>query len=159
MMARHTSVREFGDAPDWPPARLLAAACMPAAAAEFSPRQDVAAPATDRQCELCEPARWLGKAAPVAPVTKIADQQDSGWWVVLATVPADTDVRATVREFETCGLRPFNDFSSKFDGFKPGFQVVVDGAYATRSEAESVRSAASGCAPDAYVKRARYLGE
>ena len=67
--------------------------------------------------------------------------------------------RQACSEFESCGLRPFNDFSGKFDGFKPGFQVVVDGAYATRSEAESVRSAASGCVPDAYVKWARYLGE
>ena len=157
MMARHTSAREFAATAGLAVGALLAAACMPSAAAEFSARQDVPA-ATDPNA-LCEPARWTGKAAAVAPVTKIADQQDAGWWVVLATVPADTDVQASVQEFENCGLRPFNDFSSKFDGFKPGFQVVVDGAYATRSEAESVRSAASGCAPDAYVKWARYLGE
>ena len=132
---------------------LLTAACMPAAAAGFSRSPD-AATAT----ELCEPARWTGKE-PVAQVTKVADQLDTGWWVVLATTPADQDVQPIVQDMERCGLRPFNDFSSKFAGFRPGFQVVVDGAYATRSEAESVRSRASQCAPDAYVKRAHYLGE
>ena len=142
--------------PDWPPAW-----CSPRP--ECTPLPPNSPPARMRVLclrrgrELCEPARWTGKAAAV--VTKIADQLDAGWWVVLATVPADQDVQATVRQMEACGLRPFNDFSSKFAGFAPGFQVVVDGAYATRSEAESVRSAALRCAPDAYVKRARYLGE
>ncbi len=129
---------------------LLAAACMPVAAAEFSVSQDGVS-----STELCEPARWTGKAAPVIKVAEL----NSGWWVVLATAPADADVQAAVRKFENCGLHPFNDFSSKFAGFAPGLQVVVDGAYATRSEAEKVRSAASRCVPDAYVKRARYLGE
>ena len=154
MMARSTSRRGLETA-GLVAGALLAAACMPAAAVEFSPRQDMAAPASGVPSELCEPARWTGKAAPV---TKIAEL-NTGWWVVLATVPADTDVQQTVRDMEECGLHPFNDFSSKFAGFAPGFQVVVDGAYATRSEAESVRSAASGCVPDAYVKWAQYLGE
>ncbi len=136
---------------------LMAAACMPAAAAEFSTRRDI--PAAADPTALCEPARWSGKAAPATSVIAVADQMDAGWWVVLATVPAGQDVQATVRAMEACGLRPFNDFSGKFDGFKSGFQVVVDGAYATKSEAENVRSAASRCAPDAYAKRARYLGE
>ena len=98
-------------------------------------------------------------AATAAQVTAGADQRDTGWWVVLASAPADQDVQATVQKMEACGLHPFNDFSSKFAGFAPGLQVVVDGAYATRSQAESVRSAASRCVPDAYVKWARYLGE
>ncbi len=63
---------------------------------------------------LCEPARWIGKGEPAAAVTKVAEQQDTGWWVVLATVPADQDVQAIVRQMEGCGLRPFNDFSGKF---------------------------------------------
>ncbi len=135
---------------------LLAAGLVPSAAAEFSARQDSATPSAAAPSELCEPARWSGKAAAV---TRIADRQDSGWWVVLATVPADQDVRAIVQDMEGCKLHPFNDFSSKFAGFAPGFQVVVDGAYGTQSEAESVRSAAMRCVPDAYVKQARYLGE
>ena len=157
MIASSTSMRGI-EAAGLAAGALFAVACMPVAAAEFSARPDATA-----STELCEPARWTGKAAPAtkvaATVTKVADQLDAGWWVVLATVPTDQDVQETVRNLEACRLRPFNDFSSKFAGFAPGFQVVVDGAYATRSEAESVRSAASRCAPDAYVKRARYLGE
>ncbi len=150
MIARGPSMRVF-EVAGLAAGALMAAACMPAVAGEFSRSPDGAS-----STELCEPARWSGKAAPV---TKIADQLDSGWWVVLASVPADQNVEETVRTLEACGLHPFNDFSSKFAGFAPGFQVVVDGAYATKSEAESVQSAASGCVPDAYVKWARYLGE
>ena len=152
MMIRSTSLAGIETA-GFAVSALLSVALVPATAAEFSTRRDVAAPAA---AELCEPARWTGKAAFVV---RIADQQDTGWWVVLATVPAEQDVSAMVSDLEGCGLRPFNDFSSKFEGFRAGFQVVVDGAYATRSEAERVRSAASRCVPDAYVKWARYLGE
>ncbi len=146
---------------------LFAAAIVPSVAAEFSQRRDIATPAASTPSELCEPARWTGKAAlsvtrvaePAAPVTKVADQLDTGWWVVLAAAPADQDVRDIVQQMEACGLQPFSDFSSKFDGFKAGLNVVVDGAYASKSEAERVRSAALACVPDAYVKQARYLGE
>ncbi len=156
MIARSTALRGL-EAAGLVACALLASASVPAAAAEFSRRPDLSA-ASDPNA-LCEPARWMGKGEPAAVVTKVAEQQDTGWWVVLATVPADQDVQAIVRQMEGCGLRPFNDFSGKFVGFKPGFQVVVDGAYATRSDAESVKSAASRCVPDAYVKWAQYLGE
>ena len=132
---------------------MLAAAAMPAVAAEISERHDVTA--VGESGVQCEPARWTGKGAVVRKIAAL----DSGWWVVLAAVPADEDVQETVRAMEDCGLRPFNDFSSKFAGFAPGFQVVVDGAYATRSEAESVMVTASRCVPGAYVKWAHYLGE
>jgi hypothetical protein len=132
---------------------LLAAALVPCAAAEFSAGRDVAA--GQASAALCEPSRWLGGDASVR---QVADS-DSGWWVVLATAAADADVQATVQRLQACGLQPFNDFSGKFAGFRPGFQVVVDGPYATRREAEAARSAASRCAPEAYLKWARYLGE
>ena len=132
---------------------LLAAGCVPSTAAEFSERPGVATVGEPNL--LCEPARWLGKGAPISRVAA----SDTGWWVVLATVPADQDVQGALQRLEGCGLHPFNDFSSKFNGFRPGFLVVVDGPYATRNEAEGVRSAASQCVPDAYVKWAHYLGE
>jgi hypothetical protein len=132
---------------------LFAAAFTPCAGAEIAGCQNVAT--VGDYGALCEPSPWIGNSAVVETVADL----DTGWWVVLATVPADQDVRETVRKLENCALRPFSDFSSKFAGFAPGFQVVVDGAYATRSEAERVRSAASRCVPEAYVKWARYLGE
>ncbi len=156
MMARRTSLRGF-EAAGLAVGALLAAACMPAEAAEFSARRDTAAPASSS--DLCEPARWSGKAASATPVIQVAAQQDTGWWVVLATAPAEQDVQHIVHAMEACGLHPFNDFSGKFQGFRPGFNVVVDGAYASKSAAERVRSAALGCAPDAYLNWARYLGE
>ena len=133
---------------------LVATAQLPVAAAEVCDRREVGA--FGAPTSVCEPAHWLGQ---VPWVIQIGDQQDAGWWVVLATVPEDEDVSRTVRALKACGLRPFNDFSGKFAGFKPGLQVVVDGAYATRAEAERVKATARQCVPDAYVKWARYLGE
>ena len=152
MMVQNTSIRGL-EAVGLVVGALCAAGFTPCAAAEITERQDVAT--VGDSAALWDSSRWSGSGTAVETVADL----DTGWWVVLATVPADQDVRETVRELENCGLRPFNDFSSKFAGFAPGFQVVVDGAYATRSQAERVRSAASRCVPGAYVKWARYLGE
>jgi hypothetical protein len=133
---------------------LIATAQLPVAAAEVCGRRDVGA--LGIPVDVCGPAHWLGR---MPWLTQIADRRDAGWWVVLATAPENQDVSKTVRALKACGLRPFNDFSGKFAGFKPGLQVVVDGAYSTRAEAESVKVAARQCVPDAYVKWARYLGE
>ncbi len=70
------------------------------------------------------------------------------------------------RDFETvnaaaaqCRVRTFNDFSGKFRGFAPGYNVFVLGAYAAQAEAERVAKAVRGCFEGAYVKYGEYLGE
>lgn len=144
MIARATSMEGF-EAAGLIAGALLAVTCVPGEAMAVSVYPPVADSAAVTEIEQ--------------PALKVADQQDVGWWVVLATVPADQDVREAVQTVKACGLRPFNDFSGKFSGFASGFQVVVDGAYASRLQAERVRMAASRCVPNAYVKWARYLGE
>jgi hypothetical protein len=94
-----------------------------------------------------------------------AQQLDEGWWIVVASIPDEdtermqddyTRVNAIVAR---CGFETFNDFSAKFDGFRPGYNVFVIGAYARRSDADAVRRLVRPCIPDAYVKYGRYLGE
>jgi hypothetical protein len=95
-------------------------------------------------------------------------RNDSGWWVVLGSVSApDNSVtpqaEAAVRGIEAaarrCGLAPFQDFSSKFRFFTPGYMVVVAGAYPSRAAADAAASKAVRCIDGAYVKHSAYAGE
>lgn len=95
-------------------------------------------------------------------------QADSGWWVILGSIAAPGNnytprVEAGARRAEAaarrCGLRPHQDFSSKFRGFVPGYVVVVVGAFSSQSKAKSVLAQARRCVPDAYIKQGTYAGE
>jgi hypothetical protein len=85
-----------------------------------------------------------------------------GYWVVVGNVPEDNTDMATQNGFRLraakCGYEVFNDFSVKF-GFKPGYQVFLIGAYATKAEAKVVMSKVRSCIPDAYIKKGAYSGE
>lgn len=93
---------------------------------------------------------------------------ESGWWVVVGSIAAPDNnytprVEAGARRAEAaarrCGLRPHQDFSSKFRGFVPGYVVVVVGAFGSQSKARSVLAQARRCVPDAYIKQGAYAGE
>jgi hypothetical protein len=94
-----------------------------------------------------------------------AQQRDKGWWVVVGSFPTEPPARMTGDYERTnaavarCGFRTFNDFSDKFRGFQPGYNVFVIGAYPSRAGAERVASKVRGCAPGAYVRYGEYLGE
>jgi len=89
-----------------------------------------------------------------------------GWWIVLGSF-ANPDLSAThddeIRKLRntaaSCGTDPFNDFSNKFKGFSPGFDVVVVGAYRSRESAQSVLRRVRACVPGTYVKYGKHLGE
>jgi hypothetical protein len=53
----------------------------------------------------------------------------------------------------------FNDFSSNFRGFAPGYMVVVIGPFADKVEAARSRQQVNGCVSRTYVKYAQHLGE
>lgn len=88
-----------------------------------------------------------------------------GWWVVLGSF-ADPDltsgnykeIRSLHRAARRCNFSSFDDFSRKFTGFAPDFDVVVAGPY-SREESQSALRRIRLCVPDAYVKFGRYLGE
>lgn len=105
-------------------------------------------------------------AAPAVMAAHAAS--NSGWWVVLGSVAAPDNnftprVEAAVRRIEAaarrCGIKPMQDFSSKFRGFAPGYTVVVAGAYGSKVGAEQVSARARRCLPGAYVKQGSYAGE
>lgn len=88
---------------------------------------------------------------------------DDGYWIIVGSLPAefhdDAAAEAIRNRIRPCGFEPFNDFSSKFFGFRPGLNVFVLGAYASRGEANAILRAARRCVPDAYIKRGTYAGE
>ena len=105
----------------------------------------------------------------VTPAFTTAQAQgDSGWWVVLGSVASPDNnftpqTEVAVRNIEAaarrCGLKPFQDFSSKFGNFAPGYAVVVVGAYGSKARAGQALAKAKECLPDAYIKQGSYAGE
>lgn len=92
--------------------------------------------------------------------------RDTGWWVVLGSFPnydfsvsREEDVEIARARAARCGIDPFNDFSNKFLGFAPGYDVVAVGAFADPKTARAVLRRVRACIPDAYVKFGRHLGE
>jgi curved DNA-binding protein CbpA len=93
----------------------------------------------------------------------------AGWWLILgsfnmgeadsATTLIGSDVRRASGAAHRCGMGAFNDFSSKFRGFAPGYMVVVIGPFADKAEAARSQQQVKGCVSGTYVKYAQHLGE
>ncbi|TXN72707.1 SPOR domain-containing protein [Methylobacterium sp. WL6] len=88
------------------------------------------------------------------------------WWVVAGSFAnADnsnfqaTAVSKASAAVRRCGLEPFNDFSMKFYGFRPGYDVVVVGGYNSRDDANAALAILRPCVPSAFIKAGRHLGE
>src|SRR5262245_3864885 len=93
----------------------------------------------------------------------------AGWWVILGSInvgEADsamtmvaTGVRRASSAAHRCGMGTFNDLSSKFRGFAPGYMVVVIGPFAEKADAARSQQRVNGCISGSYVKYAQHLGE
>ncbi len=89
----------------------------------------------------------------------------NGWWVVLTSIRDDgsmaphNQMRAFSSQMRACRIDVFSDLTTKFQGFAPGYLVGVVGAFPTEAEAQQQLANARRCAPGAYIKRARHLGE
>jgi curved DNA-binding protein CbpA len=105
---------------------------------------------------------------PPAP-NKAEGGSGAGWWVILGSInigegdSATTLIEPSVRRASSaahrCGLGTFNDFSSKFRGFAPGYMVVVIGPFADKVGAARSQQQVNRCVPRTYVKYAQHLGE
>lgn len=93
----------------------------------------------------------------------VVHEGDAGYWVVLGSLSIEADKslweksgRAVQANARRCGIDPFDDYSDKFDGFVPGYDVFVVGPFTTKGAALAVRDDARECIPDAYVKYGDY---
>ena len=69
-----------------------------------------------------------------------------------------SNVRRASGAAHRCGTGAFNDFSSKFRGFAPGYVVVVVGPFADKADAARSQQQVKGCVSGTYVKYAQHLG-
>jgi hypothetical protein len=99
------------------------------------------------------------KAAP-------ARELGSGWWVVLASYNVGSaapeivsGVRHTTGAAHLCGSSAFKSLSTKFDGFTPGYIVVVLGPFAIKADAVRSQQQVNACVSGTYLKFARHHGE
>ena len=107
-------------------------------------------------------------SVPQAP-NKAQSGSGAGWWIILrsfnvgeadsATTLIASNVRQASGAAHRCGMSAFNDFSSKFRGFAPGYMVVVVGPFAEKVDAARSQQQVKGCVSGAYVKYAQHLGE
>ena len=107
-------------------------------------------------------------SVPQAP-NKAQSGSGAGWWVILGsfnvgeadsgtTLIAPSVGRASGAAHR-CGMDAFNDFSSKFRGFAPGYLVVVIGPFADKADAARSQLQVNRCVSGTYVKYAQHLGE
>jgi curved DNA-binding protein CbpA len=104
---------------------------------------------------------------PQAP-NKAEGASGAGWWVILGSISvgegdsATTLIEPSVRRASSaahrCGMGAFNDFSSKFRGFAPGYMVVVIGPFADKADAARSQQQVNRCVSGTYVKYAQHLG-
>jgi len=125
------------------------------------------APGADRVMKvavvhLCALAAILTSASSPRAQTSF----DGRWWIVVASFQNPdsngnnvASIRRAARQVEACGVSAFNDWSWKFQGFQPGYDVVVVGGFRDKSAADRALARVLPCVPEAYVKAGRYRGE
>ena len=104
----------------------------------------------------------------VSDLSSVAEntlERAEGWWIIVGTFPTEpwqrqkTDFERMQSMAASCDLQLFNDFSGKFRGFRPGYNVFVVGAFESKSTANNRLQQVRQCFPDAYVKYGEHLGE
>lgn len=109
--------------------------------------------------------RLAGAAFAAALIIPAASAAAGDFYVVLGSF-ADASGMAAVEAGEKlmkrgrrCGFDVWTETSSKIKGFAPGYYVALTGPYQSAEAAEMVRARIMPCAPDAYVKGGKHLGE
>ena len=97
----------------------------------------------------------------------LATTQDKDWWIILANFKIcgseacnSREHRAQIeRQAQKCQFKIFNDFSMKFSGFSPGYEVYVVDEVFTKHKAQIALKNVKNCFPNAYIKHGIYIGE
>jgi hypothetical protein len=85
-------------------------------------------------------------------------------WVILGSYPEaatrlEEQMAQIMKAAERCGVRPFRDQSSNYEGFAPGYMILILAAQSERANSQHLLQQVRPCVRDAYVKHGRRLGE
>jgi hypothetical protein len=80
-------------------------------------------------------------ANPASPLVQSGERISAHWWVILGSYPEgasglDDESRRITAAAGRCGVRPMRDHSSHYEGFAPGYTVLVVGAQPSRASAQ-----------------------
>jgi hypothetical protein len=100
-----------------------------------------------------------GTAAPAQP-----DAPTRDWWIILGSYPEgattlEEGAEKTTEAVRRCGLRPIRDQSANYDGFAPGYTILVLDAQTDRESAQQLLRQVRRCVRDAYLKQGRRVSE
>jgi len=109
----------------------------------------------DQQAERAPTALLPRQAEKVEPpLEQSLASADSGWWVILASIPLTPDNLSTPEAIaqakrvgasaSKCGFQTVTDLSAKFGTFATGYTVVVIGPFSL-ARANEVRQLVSRC--------------
>jgi hypothetical protein len=109
-----------------------------------------------------EPALTAESLAATSQSIQTPERMSAEWWVILGSYPEgasglDEDSRRVETSASRCGVSPMRDQSFRYEGFAPGYTVLVLGAQPSMASARQLLQQVRPCVPDAYIKQAHRI--
>jgi hypothetical protein len=128
--------------------------------AKWAPTQDVTDDGAARQHRAAHISGTAGlplsdRATTAAPV-QVAPSRD--WWVIVGSYPEaasglDEETEKIIAAVLRCGLRPVRDQSRNYNGFAPGYSILVLDSLTDRAGAQQLLQQVRPCVRGAYIKQ------
>jgi hypothetical protein len=89
---------------------------------------------------------------------RVQDAPRRDWWVIVGSYPEaatnlDEETEKIAAAVLRCGLRPVRDQSRNYDGFAPGFSILVLDSLNDRASAQQLLQQVRPCVRGAYIKQ------
>jgi hypothetical protein len=98
----------------------------------------------------------LGDRPPTAAPVQVAPRRE--WWIIVGSYPEaatgiDEETEKITAAVLRCGLRPVRDQSRNYDGFAPGYSILVLDSQTDRGSAQQLLQQVRPCVRGAYIKQ------
>ena len=98
----------------------------------------------------------LGDRPPTAAPVQVAPSRE--WWIIVGSYPEaatglDEETERITAAALRCGLRPVRDQSRNYDGFAPGYSILVLDSQTDRGSAQQLLQQVRPCVRGAYIKQ------
>ena len=93
---------------------------------------------------------------PTAAPVQVAPRRE--WWIIVGSYPEaatgiDEETEKITAAVLRCGLRPVRDQSRNYDGFAPGYSILVLDSQTDRGSAQQLLQQVRPCVRGAYIKQ------